>query len=248
MLIMNKSKRRGRIKPLTIAVVATLAEDRFTHHGRTETRKGGPAFYISDTLRRLRVPYRRYTPKFSALISIVMLRGEERGVITKKPPRFSPRVKPAGATIVSTILDEVPLHAVADFPGFVAVDLQGYIRASRARGVKHLMPPDAIHFDLVKLTEEEARYVDPRFLELQKQRILVMTHGPRGAEIWSHGKRMFISVKKLRVRHALGAGDRYLAAFVASFLRNQDAALAGRFAAHHIATILTKPDHRPHAI
>lgn len=216
-----------------IAVIASFAEDHIDFNKTPEIRRGGPALFITQALERLHTPYQLFSGKYPAEVNIRMIDGEEVGTINRADPIEISISHEFQTYIISTLLNEFPLERVIELSGFVAVDMQGYVR--RPGGGRRIYPVTsriAEKLSCVKVAHRELPYLEPSFVESQKQRILIVTRGARDVTFWVEGKESQVSVEKsVKIRNTIGAGDIFLASFTVAIMRGltvKDAVLFAR--------------------
>lgn len=222
-----------------ISIISTFAEDRITYleTGKRKTAIGGPAFWITKALRKLRTPYSLISPHKRAITNIVAQGGEETGSLV-----FVPKIKIGrnlkGNFIISTLADEFELGKIRRLVGFVALDIQGYARVSKKQ--IPLTERVAESIPLLKATREEIKKLDKRVAASQKKRILIVTKGNQGFDIYKNGKMHSFASRPVKTKDTLGAGDSFLSAFVVEYLKNGDHLKAARFAQKYVENFLRK--------
>ncbi len=224
---------------MRIAVIASYAWDIFERDGIVTERAGGPAHFIAAALDRLGVAYDVYAGAVPAIVRITMRDDREVGVVESCTPIVVSERTEADACIISTILDEFPVERIGGLPGYLALDVQGYVRKPGG-GRRRWMPSADVWrlFSCVKVADEELPFLSETFLASQRLRSLIVTHGVSGATVWDRGTAYEIPATPVSVSHALGAGDTLLAAFVVATLRGMDAPSAGRFAVEVVCDVL----------
>jgi sugar/nucleoside kinase (ribokinase family) len=80
-------------------------------------------------------------------------------------------------------------------------------------------------------------------LEKQKQKVLIVTKGDRGVDLYVAGELYSIPPKKVVTgRDTIGAGDTFLASFTSQYLATQNPVGSAHFAMDHVSEfLLTKP-------
>lgn len=231
---------------MRIAVIASYAEDTIEIDGTTIVRAGGPAYFIAGALRNLGIPFDVYAGAAPARVRIRIRDGEEHGVVDAVPPIAVPAVIVADACIVSTVLNEFPVERTANLPGYVALDVQGYLR--RSGGGRRAFAPSAAALARIacfKATDAELDVLNPALVAAQQRdRTLIVTHGAHGATVWHRGVAHVIPGIPVTVRSTLGAGDTFLSAFVVACLRGLQPEVAGRFAVESVVLFLTERNAR----
>lgn len=224
-----------------ITIIASYAQDHITNTAthRTATRHGGPAYWIEQTIKSLRVPHRVVAGR-PARVRVVVDHHGEHGTMERVDRIDLRRPTKAKAFIISTVHDEFDLNIIPQLCGIVAVDIQGYVRAAHTRGQKLVLPSLVRRkVAIMKGTIHEYRALAPALQYDQKRRILIITKGQRGALVYDHGKRFIVKAHPVHAVNTIGAGDVFLAAFVVKYIRTNNVRQSGRFAADYTAKFLT---------
>lgn len=224
---------------MSIVVIASFAEDHFERNGTISILPGGPAYYIQNALRSLSVEPIVYSGSKPAIVSIALIDGEERGKLIEVKPILIPKIIQADAIIVSTVDREFALQDLPDGITFTLVDLQGYVRSTREN--EEISSQDVWKkISCLKVTEEEFEKLPVALREEQKQHELIITRGSRGVTVWAKGIEHQISVRPVVVAHALGAGDRFVAAYTVARCRGDKPKKAAEFAADFVSKSLSE--------
>ncbi|MBU4332713.1 bifunctional hydroxymethylpyrimidine kinase/phosphomethylpyrimidine kinase [Patescibacteria group bacterium] len=225
-----------------ITVISTFAQDKIIYKepGKTITRKGGPAFWIDKTLKDLKVDFDFICPRKQAKVEVVVSKKGETGFVKSVDKINLTGKRTARAFIISTVADEFDLTNLTKLNGLIALDIQGYARDIKVqKKTKLQIAPDTYQLiSILKVTKEELKFLDKEFTDNQKKRILIITKGEQGAEIFSGGKRYVFPARKTKVKDTIGAGDVFLTAFVAEFIKIKDAQKAGKFAIGYVEQFL----------
>ena len=229
---------------MNLTVVSSLAEDRIYYKDQQKAvvRRGGPALWISKALKDIGVSFNLVVGERSAVVEINVSREGEQGKIISVP--FSPILKNNEADIflISTIADEFPFSRVAGLRGSIALGIQGYVRSAKLKRYSKLRIPLPIRRNVLflKATEEDIFFLEDSFVKNQKQKTFLITKGKQGVAMYCFGRRYNINTKIVHSKNAICAGDTFFAAFVASFLKTQDAFTACRFAVSYTRIFLSK--------
>ncbi|EKD68248.1 MAG: hypothetical protein ACD_48C00011G0002 [uncultured bacterium] len=224
---------------MSIVVIASFAEDHFERNGTTSILPGGPAYYIQNALRSLSVEPIIYSGSKPAIVSIALIDGEERGKLVEVKPILIPKRIQADAIIVSTVDQEFALQDLPEGIRFTLVDLQGYLRS--AKGKEEISSQEVWKkISCVKVTEEEFEKLPAQLREEQKQRELIITRGSQSVTVWEKGIAYQIPVRPVVVTHALGAGDRFVAAYAVARYRGDEPEKAAEFAADFVSKSLSE--------
>ncbi len=127
----------------------------------------------------------------------------------------------------------------------LSLEGQGLVRPGRRGPVAHA-PPASLdllrHVEILKLSLEEATVLglEPTQSSLQQLGVpeLVLTDGEHGAWILAEGRLIKIVADSIPVRDVTGAGDGFIACYLAARLDDARPEDAGRFAAGAVATML----------
>jgi len=198
-----------------ITIVSTYATDRI--YDATGNwiwdQQGGPCLFIVDAMQHQRISYRTLTPAKKALVDIKLDKAGEIGTV-KSIPAFE--VDWSSITspylLISTLLDEISLIKIEMYNGKICLDVQGFVRKARSDDRTTWTMPHGLYENCfcLKATEEELEYMPSRFVEQQKQKLLVVTRGPRGVEYWEKGKHKEAFPKEIiACSETIGAGDTF---------------------------------------
>lgn len=223
-----------------ITVIASFAEDRIKQkNGKTIRRRGGPAFWITQSLRDLAAPFTLVSGKKPAIVNITLNKAGESGAVQKTSPIvLSSKIK-TDVVIISTLLDEFPLPKIEKMKSWVALDLQGYARRARATGQRLIIPQKlARKIQLLKATTGELDQLDSKSARALRQCTSLITHGAEGFELRTGNNKKTFSARRIQSPDTLGAGDVLLSAFVLKFILTSDTMQAGLFAKHTVEKFL----------
>jgi len=229
---------------MNLTVVSSLAEDRIYYKDQQKAvvRQGGPALWISKALKDIGVSFNLVVGERSAVVEINVSREGEQGKIISVPSSPILQNNEADIFLISTIADEFPLSRVAGLHGSIALDVQGYVRSAKLKKHSKLRIPLPIRRNILflKATEEEILFLEDSFIKNQQQKTFLITKGKQGVEMYCLGRRYNIHTKIVHRKNAIGAGDTFFAAFVASFLKTKDVLTACRFAVSYTRIFLNK--------
>jgi hypothetical protein len=233
-----------RVEP-AITIYASYAQDTLLReHGGCEVRQGGPAFYISQQLCCARTPFTLFAPE-PAEVMIEMRDGAEVGTVSVPPvPRvIAIRKNENAAVLISSIFNEFVF--TGNYLGTrVYLDVQGFVRAARVFNPAGFWCPSCALSGIpfcVKATSEELRFLPPAFVSVQKDRMLIITKGAEGCDVFVKGKQLSCKPKRrISAPDTLGAGDTFFAAFVASFERTRAVKRSVRYAMRAVEKFLQK--------
>jgi pfkB family carbohydrate kinase len=225
-----------------ITLVSSFTLDRFPPdaHGHRLELTGGPAHYVGAALTRLGVPYRLITGD-RATVEVIPGPEGEHYIIQPLSCIALPPVIASPAVIFSPIVAEINPHAVPAVEGLLVLDLQGFVR-------RPLRPTDEmVHVDLsclleradiVKASDAELQHLTPESLAALGDALVLQTLGVKGAVIHQGATSIEIESRPVPAAHTVGAGDTFLAAFVAAYLERLDVLAAGERAARFTEDML----------
>jgi len=219
----------------SFVVISSLAKDVLIYgNGLKEVRSGGPAYWISKTLKDLKVPYRQVLAKPEAEIEIRM--PEEKGIIKSVGRvKINHPIQSKGI-IISTIGNEFNLVDLNKFHGTIALDIQGFARTSEKGKIDFQKTLKRI--TILKATKSELGFMNAEDVCDQKKRLLLVTRGIQGFEVFYRNQRhIFVSSKK-KVFNTIGAGDVLLTAFLVKFLETKNPKSAGLFALDYVTKFI----------
>lgn len=229
----------------SLVVISSFAQDRYHNlkDGVRSVRRGGPARWITETLQQILIPFELITGAEDCIVDIAVGGNEEKGTIASLSQINAPDIPFADAYIVSTIGDEFDLGRIPDRHAFIALDAQGYVRCARMARRPFYALPSKIrdHITVLKATAEEVAYLDPDFVKKQKSRMLLLTKGSRGFDLFSMGIcASFPASQGATPPDTVGAGDTLLAAFVTMYLRYRDRLIAAYRARKYVEKFLDR--------
>jgi hypothetical protein len=245
-LFIYYNMKNNQIKKITI--IGTLAKDfiSYSDSKRKSIRNGGPAHWIKFALTDLGFATILITGPKEARINIVVDKKGETGKVisvSRIPSSKIPASSTHGFFIISTVGNEYDLENIKTLEGFIALDLQGYIRLQAMEKDKTLIIKPTIQrkIDLIKITENELKNLDKALVKKQKKQMLLISKGRRGFVLFYKHHRYSIKPKlKLHPQNTLGAGDVLLASFVAEYTRCKDPQRAALFARDYVEKFLLK--------
>lgn len=216
------------MKPI-ITLLATQAHDTLVDEAGTilKTQEGGPALFLRSVFDGLGVDYDFRSPKRME-VEVLITPTDEFGRM--KTPVLPLVIDGASITtpalVISTILDEVALEPLSNYAGKLFLDVQGYVRDGTEFGKKKFWQPSPALGKLIfciKATEVELKYISAELVEAQKQKLLLVTKGDRGCDVYSCGKSFsVVPSKAVKAPNTIGAGDTFFGAFIAEYLKTED--------------------------
>ncbi len=228
----------------TITLIASHTVDHIDDRDRglQIERSGGPAHYCGTAISSLGYKPAIITGSKPADVFITISDHKEHIRIDQVPTIDLPERLPSRNIILSPILGEFNLRKLRSRRRAVFLDAQGYIRAPQ--GCSELDWQCNLH-DLdnvvaLKVNRGEFQHVHKSIIDFFKRRILLLTKGPHGGELWYHGRRINICGHKISTTDTLGAGDTFFGSFVVKFLETSDAVHAAKFAVSKAEELLKK--------
>lgn len=227
---------------MKIALVASYTKDTITYSdGSTEDKTGGPAFYIGNILQLLNIPYLMIE---GPVVHVALrVKENEESVKINFPKKINsiPCALTQKYVIVSPVAHEWP--AVSNcYRGKVCIDIQGLVRDERSVGAKKFFsPPNSFKPFLMKAAAVEVKYLPEKLIQKQKERCLLITKGKYGVEAWIVGKKHIIVPSNIAyVKDTIGAGDTFLAYYVAALVKDETLLDAAYYASDMTAEWLIK--------
>ena len=218
----------------SVTLIASRTIDHIHNFDRREKfeRPGGPAFYCKQAMEVLGYKVHLVTASRPTQVSIT-IRGVHESIRIDRIPKIKLGERlPSRNIVLSPILSEFKLRQLADRRCCVFLDAQGYIRT---RGENQVQGWSCSSVDLekviaLKVNLRESGLVSEEILDLFRERILLVTHGKEGVEVWDRGKCKMIRGKEVLAPDTLGAGDTFFGSFVAVYLETENAVRAAKIA------------------
>ncbi len=213
------------VKPLHICSTFTRDLLSDTRTGRSSVHKGGPAFFLKKACEEEGIVSELHVgPKVDVRIHID--EHGEVGTVSECPPNSLPSIESGSSVIVSTIMQEWNPEVLAHLGCSLYLDVQGFVRAPGVGGTKTLWQefsgPWTESVRCLKATKEELLFLPKQSVEDQKQRMLIVTHGANGAEVFLNGERSFFVPSKIVLSsNTVGAGDTFFGHVVCEILKGR---------------------------
>ncbi len=183
----------------------------------------------------------------STVFEVDEIAGERRQKLLSRalpvPRELVARATTPGILMVCPLLDELPLDCREWFaPGFSCLLPQGWFRTVGDGGYIEIREPPVRdirgRWDVIVLSEHEARTCESLAPWRRLCTQLVVTHGERGAQV--HGEQVvdIPAVPAVTVVDDTGAGDVWAAAYCVKYVETGDTATAGRYASACAATCI----------
>jgi len=205
-------------------------------------RAGGPALYCTQAMEALGCRVHLVTAKQPVNVFITIRNRRESIRIDRIAKIKLAGRLPARDVLLSPILGEFELEQLARRRCQIFLDTQGYIRAKGEDRSRRWLCDIRLVKNVValKVNQHESRYVPEEILDLFRTRILLITRGREGVEIWDHNKRRVIRVNPIDAPDTLGAGDTFFGSFVAAYLELGSARPAAQTAITRAAQLLRR--------
>lgn len=230
-----------------ITILSTFAKDKLIRSDGTPIREnlGGPAFFIENVFRKEKTTFIiEEAPEMEVEI-LVTDKGEFGKAKKQKEPQsieFS-RIKTPDL-MISTILDDFDLKGIQKYEGRAFLDIQGYVRDGEDFGKKkNWNPGEKISNSIfcAKGTKEEASYLSAEFVSSQKEKLLIITDGERGCDVFAFGGKYKIKPAKIiKSENTIGAGDTFFAYFISRFIESSDPLESAQYAAQKTSEFLSE--------
>lgn len=228
----------------SISLFSTRATDILIKNDEVIAKQdGGPMMFIEDTFKETGVPYQIVTGE-KLDVQICITSEGEFGKI--QPAKTSRRISeiPSSWTVVSSIFNEWDPASLDTLSGKVFVDIQGFVRDVNDFGKKKIWE-DIVKYKqnvfCLKGTREEISYLPTSVIEDQKNRLLVITDGSKGVEIFYQGNNFYIPTQEvINCKDTIGAGDTFFGYFIAAMYDNKNPDNAARIAIAKTADFLKK--------
>lgn len=227
-------------------VFASFAEDILLNEERQELKRqmGGPAFFIQNALGKMGSKF-ELTSSTPAQVELVMTNaGETHTKLVAKAAAFTPRFADLSGkgVLISTTINEINLQGIEKFPGPAFIDVQGYVRYPEDSSQKRLWEEGSqLEAFCLKATQAELAFLPPQLIERQKHKILIVTKGSEGLDLYIQNKRHGIPVpNKIAGRDTIGAGDTLLANFAARYLQTGNPLQSAEYAMNAVVEFLSE--------
>lgn len=199
----------------------------------------GPAFFIERVFGGSKFKYKLFHEKSFKIKIILHKNKTETGVILRGNKNSSEikNIEDGDIIVISTILDEWHLPKKLSSKTIIYFDIQGYVRKYEKKVVIKTVAPGGNIFCL-KGTQNEIDLLPRDALEKQKEKMLIVTRGEKGVDIFYRGKKYNFFNQKIIVKNTVGAGDTFFANFVMKFLEEKDIEKSGEFALKQVEKFL----------
>lgn len=229
-----------------LTLIASHSNDKlFDKNGKhLSTSKGGPAFFIGSVLKKERINFKKL---INNSIEIDVLKDKKGELYRCSNPPLPIYIDCSNIKslylVVSPIFDEFRLHSPSLFRGKIFLDVQGYVRNARYFGRKKNWKPGEELADSIfclKVSLEELKYISKNIIKKQKNKILILTKGKGGIELFAFGKKYTIKAPKIvKTKNTIGAGDTFFAYFISGLIKSYDLKKASFYASLKTAEFLT---------
>ncbi len=205
-------------------------------------RPGGPALYCKQAIETLGCKVHLLTSRRPVTVHITIQDQNEKIRIDRIGKITLRGHLPTRNILMSPILGEFDLEQVSQRNCRVFLDAQGYIRAKGQDLTQRWVCVPRIVKNVValKVNQRESSCVPEEILNLFRHRILLITRGQEGVEVWDHSKRHRVRGHHVEVVDTLGAGDTFFGSFVAAYLQSGAVASATRLAVKKAEQLLQR--------
>ena len=238
-----------------VTLIATRAQDTLVDEAGIiiKIQEGGPALFLRSAFDAMKVAYDFQSPEIMD-VEILITPKDEFGRMKHPVPALSidGRSISTPALVVSTILDEVSLDALSSYTGKLFLDVQGYVRDGKEFGKKkEWEPTNAVSESIfaIKATEQELKYIPAELVaclrrqEAQKKKLLLVTKGEKGCDVYSCGKEYsVVPSRAVKAKDTIGAGDTFFGSFIAEFLKTGNPELSAQVAQKTVEKFLQQKE------
>ena len=191
-------------------------------HNKISRRIGGPATFISSALKKQKIDVVMHTG-FVVDVNIEVDEFGETGCVSAIPANEKPGVCQSGVAIISTLSHEWNPQEIIEGCEQTFLDVQGFVRGPDVLGRKCVWKDfrgDWIKkIKCLKTTELELSFLPKKSVEDQKTRMLLVTKGVDGVDVYVEGKLMsFRPPRVVLPRDTIGAGDTFFAHTIARMI------------------------------
>lgn len=230
-----------------ITILSTFASDKIIdEQGHLSgMQEGGPGFYFKKAFVKEKINFRLLTGQ-KLKVEILITRKGELGKIKERPLIKKVVFKKIKTPflLISSVLDEFNLEQLHAFKGLVFLDIQGYVRSKGSFGQKKNWRPNEMIFSNIfclKATREELKYIPSKYIKEQKQKILLVTKGRFGCDVFYFGKKFAIKPEKIiKINNAVGAGDTFFAYFISKYIKTYNVIASVKYATARVSIFLEK--------
>lgn len=228
----------------SVTLIASRTTDHINNLDKSTkiVRPGGPALYCKQAIEALGCKVNLLTARRHVTVHITIQDRREKIRIERIGKITLQGCLPTRNILLSPILSEFNLEQMAQRDCRIFLDAQGYIRA-RGKDLtqRWVCAPQILkNVVVLKVNQHESNCVSEEILNLFRSRILLITHGQEGVEVWDHDKRYHIRGHPIEVADTLGAGDIFFGSFVAAYLQSGDVLSATRLAVQKAEQLLQR--------
>lgn len=219
-----------------ITLISSFATDRIFDEANKLIRKqeGGPALFISNAFKQAKLSFTVVpTPKID--VDVVLKDRNEFGKIESSATLdINYELIDTPYLLISPILNEFSLTNINDYKGKVFLDAQGFTREAGELGKKkNWNTSEEIENSIfcLKIADYELPYVSSSFVDKQKAKILLLTHGSKGCTLYAFGRSFSVKPNEIiKTEETLGAGDTFFANFTVKYIETLDTLGSAKFA------------------
>jgi hypothetical protein len=230
------------MKSVTLIASRTIDHINDLDKSATFTRPGGPALYSKGAIEALGYRVHLVTSARPAAVRVTIKNRCEKIRVDRIGKISIPKRLPTQNVVLSPILDEIDLRQLNERDCRIFLDAQGYFRTKGSDRLRRwICSPRLVRNVLVlKVNQPESSHVSEEILALFRSRVLLITRGREGVEIWDHGRRRVVRGHPVKSSNTLGAGDVFFGSFVATYMRSGDVLSAGRLAVQKAEELLER--------
>lgn len=199
---------------------ATSVDKIFDNKGNyLGSKVGGPAYFITKAWKSMKIDYKDFTDQnYEVEIRLNEMGETGKVVSTPLPQKIDPSKLEAGSMVViSTIFKEWDISALEETTAKLFIDIQGFVRNARQFGAKEIWQ-DSTKLKTIfclKGTKEEMKFLPKSVWERQMKRLLLVTDGGNGVELYAQGKKYVFPVsQKIKSSDTIGVGDTFFGYFI----------------------------------
>lgn len=211
-------------------------------NNKQSTKKGGPAFYIENVFKKNDIRYKLFTGDPIRVKITVTEKGETGTIESDITSKLITEFEHNSIILISTVSNEWILNSNIKEIGKIFLDVQGYVRAAK-NDESTYKSSFWNNIFCMKGTREEIDSVPREIIEHQKAKLLIITNGSDGCNIFfKNNEYRFRPKNIINAKDTVGAGDTFFAGFISEFMHTNDIINSGNFAAAEAEKFLTSKD------
>ena len=229
-----------------VTVISTFAKDKLLDEKGeiASEQKGGPAYFITNVLKKESVLFDLKTSK-EITVELLLKDGDEFGRI---PEKITPmlidfsKIK-TPEMLISFVANQCKLESLQLYKGRVFLDIQGYVRNVSNFGKKKFWSVSkkiSNNIFGLKAADYELKFIPKSIVEKQKKKLLIVTKGELGVEVYWVSERYLLRPKTIiKAKNTIGAGDTFFAYFVSRFTKTNNVKNSCSYALEKTSEFLT---------